>query len=409
MGNAITLPVILTSLQNNCGCSAEEAADFIHAMTEAIIDGLSSDGTVVVKGVGEFRIIDSGTEKTVEFRPDTSLAMEVNSPFLLFEPVVLNDGVTEDMLDTHTSTSDDSAITPGADNLLPQTHELKTETEAMTPGYVPQDTCECHENPDPVNFVDNATEAETPKATEPLPSGIPPLPLAAERADNHASAPEIYGTSVEANPAPEVSVLTCAEGATCNNDENEPPEASKATHRRKEIIIIVLVGLLSLLAGLLAGHFGIPGLNINGVRSVKITAEEVTLMNGENTPAMAEADTGRQKIAEEPAASAVAEPDSATVVSGAADEVRDSAPEIVTDTVQGTNYLSRIARRHYGKDIFWVYIYEENKDKIQDPNNICPGTVVVIPPADKYGIDPKSKASIQNAERLSGKILNKES
>ena len=69
MGNAITLPVILTSLQNNCGCSAEEAADFIHAMTEAIIDGLSSDGTVVVKGVGEFRIIDSGTEKTVEFRP----------------------------------------------------------------------------------------------------------------------------------------------------------------------------------------------------------------------------------------------------------------------------------------------------------------------------------------------------
>lgn len=132
-------------------------------------------------------------------------------------------------------------------------------------------------------------------------------------------------------------------------------------------------------------------------------------MNGENTPAMAEADTGRQKIAEEPVASAVAEPDSATVVSGAADEVRDSAPEIVTDTVQGTNYLSRIARRHYGKDIFWVYIYEENKDKIQDPNNICPGTVVVIPPADKYGIDPKSKASIQNAERLSGKILSKES
>lgn len=120
MGNAITLPVILTSLQNNCGCSAEEAADFIHAMTEAIIDGLSSDGTVVVKGVGEFRIIDSGTEKTVEFRPDTSLAMEVNSPFSLFEPVVLSDGVTEDMLDTHTSTSDDSAVTPGADNLLPR-------------------------------------------------------------------------------------------------------------------------------------------------------------------------------------------------------------------------------------------------------------------------------------------------
>ena len=411
MGNAITLPVILTTLQKHSGCSAEEAADFIHAMTEAIIEGLSADGIAIVKGVGEFRIIGNGTGNTVEFRPDKALAQEVNSPFSLFEPVDLSDGVTEDMLDTQTSTSDDSAIAPDADNLLPQTLELKaeTETDTETSGYVPQDTCECHENPESVNSVDTAPEAETPKATEPLPSGIPPLPPAADRADSHTSAPEIYGTSVEADPAPDVSVHTCTESSTGNNDEPESPEPSRASHRRKEIVFIVLVGLLSLLAGLMAGHFGIPGLNINGVKSVKITAEEVTLMHGENTPVVAEADTAGLKAAEESAEPAAAEPDTAAVVSGVAGEARSSAPEVVTDTVQGTNYLSRIARRHYGKDIFWVYIYEENKDKIQDPNNICPGTVVVIPPADKYGIDPKSKASIQNAERLSGKILSNES
>ena len=69
-------------------------------------------------------------------------------------------------------------------------------------------------------------------------------------------------------------------------------------------------------------------------------------------------------------------------------------------------YLSKMSTKHYGKPDFWIYIYEENRDKIADPNNAKPGTVVVIPPAAKYGIDPNNKASIDQARKHTYELLS---
>ena len=65
-----------------------------------------------------------------------------------------------------------------------------------------------------------------------------------------------------------------------------------------------------------------------------------------------------------------------------------------------------MARRHYGKKIFWVYIYEENKNIIDDPDHIAPNTVVVIPPAEKYGIKAGDKESEADAMRRAQAIVN---
>lgn len=83
------------------------------------------------------------------------------------------------------------------------------------------------------------------------------------------------------------------------------------------------------------------------------------------------------------------------------------AKPIVTDTTSATMYLSRIARKHYGSADFWVYIYEENMAIIDDPNNIPPGTIVVIPPAEKYGIDANDKESIEKARKRSFELFAK--
>ena len=66
-----------------------------------------------------------------------------------------------------------------------------------------------------------------------------------------------------------------------------------------------------------------------------------------------------------------------------------------------------MAKKHYGNKCFWVYIYEENKAKIANPNRVGPGLVLVIPPAEKYGINPSSQASIKAANEKAGKILTK--
>ena len=86
--------------------------------------------------------------------------------------------------------------------------------------------------------------------------------------------------------------------------------------------------------------------------------------------------------------------------------MESSRAAIVTDTVKANRYLTTMARRHYGKKIFWVYIYEENKNIIDDPDHIAPNTVVVIPPAEKYGIKAGDKESEADAMRRAQAIVN---
>lgn len=77
----------------------------------------------------------------------------------------------------------------------------------------------------------------------------------------------------------------------------------------------------------------------------------------------------------------------------------ESSPKDVTDTIKNGVFLTTLSRRHYGgRHEFWIYIYEENKDKIKNPQNVPIGTVLVIPPREKYGIDPDSPASIERAK-----------
>lgn len=84
----------------------------------------------------------------------------------------------------------------------------------------------------------------------------------------------------------------------------------------------------------------------------------------------------------------------------------ETSTKVVRDTINGRTLMS-MSTKHYGKWCFWVYIYEENKSKIANPNNMRPGTVLVIPPAEKYGIDPKNKASVEKAKKKSFEILKR--
>lgn len=59
--------------------------------------------------------------------------------------------------------------------------------------------------------------------------------------------------------------------------------------------------------------------------------------------------------------------------------------------------LSRLALKKYGHKAFWVYIYEENRAKIKDPDNIPVGVVITLPAASKYRIDAQDTNSISKA------------
>jgi len=62
--------------------------------------------------------------------------------------------------------------------------------------------------------------------------------------------------------------------------------------------------------------------------------------------------------------------------------------------------LTIISKRYYGNKIFWVYIYEANKDHIPNPDNIPVGTLIRIPKVDSKLIDSTNPRCIQKAKEL---------
>jgi hypothetical protein len=68
--------------------------------------------------------------------------------------------------------------------------------------------------------------------------------------------------------------------------------------------------------------------------------------------------------------------------------------------------LPSLAERKYGNRIFWVYIYEANRDKISSPVNIPAGIELRIPNLwEDYKVDVTDSMEIKRAEMLSDSIL----
>ena len=84
----------------------------------------------------------------------------------------------------------------------------------------------------------------------------------------------------------------------------------------------------------------------------------------------------------------------------------EMARTIDTVRISSGDRLTLISLKYYGHKIFWVYIYEYNKNIIQNPNNIPIGTKLNIPAASVYNINAKDSRSIRTAVDLQSRILS---
>lgn len=122
---------------------------------------------------------------------------------------------------------------------------------------------------------------------------------------------------------------------------------------------------------------------------------------------------GNSRIADEPMAEpdpdleivevveVVDEPEAAPVE----DTVIVVAPgPVVTDTIASGYFLTSMARKHYGHMDFWPYIYEANASKLDRPDRLARGTVVVIPPADSLNLDPQNADQLELARQMATAI-----
>ena len=82
------------------------------------------------------------------------------------------------------------------------------------------------------------------------------------------------------------------------------------------------------------------------------------------------------------------------------DNPRVYADFIALERFKPGSRLTIISKRYYGNKDFWVYIYEANKERISDPDNIAVGTLIRIPKLDSKLIDASNPRCIEKAKEL---------
>lgn len=106
MNLTITFPQLAAALAQATGSSQSTAETFIRQLFDYISSELLQGRSVSIKGLGAFTL-GMSSENPILWQPAPELAEAVNQPFAFFEPVELNDGVTEEVLSTPPSTDTD--------------------------------------------------------------------------------------------------------------------------------------------------------------------------------------------------------------------------------------------------------------------------------------------------------------
>ena len=385
MNTKITFVELVDLMAENTSTTKRVCELFLREFFTTISQTLIAGDSVKIKGVGTFKVTRVKPRKSVSvstgdpnelpehgkltFTPDKSLAEALNQPFAQFETVFLEDAVTDEKLAEIDKKYpslflDDEALPePPSDmpepptptlNDIPSPIESQMSTvpsESKAAEVKPKPVIEPNEEEEPVEEKVFEEKMEPVQVTTPL-MGIP-----IDDPEEEARLEKEKEPVVEEEPEPEDDFRRPEPRNAYKPTPEQIKELNKPNYKRWLWIalgVLVAAGLIWLLSSRSGG-------------SSEPKQEEV----------IAEADT----------VASVAE------------------PEVITDTVTSQIVLSTLSDKYYGSPWFWVYIYEENRAIINDPNNVRPGTAVVIPPAEKYGINAKDPASLKKAQRLSWEIL----
>lgn len=427
MNRKIPFHELASLLAANCNISSEEAEDFIKNFFDQIAGALSDGDSVKIKGIGLFSITHDKTSP-VSFVPDAEIADTINAPFALFEPEVLNDSLSEETLadievlvDTndptrevftdrvHETGENVPRSTPKEEEISIKHEEIEESTSVENSEFI--ETTICDESDKSEKSLEESVKPE--EATTATLSSPPTMTIATDDLVSVTPQPSTENTVVS------TPVTTISTVSTPMFPEEEPEEYLPEDHQEQKsgagfgwgLMIGIIIGLA---LGACAVYFAIDYIIPTPTLDLQEEIKEDVASNEEVSMVLAEAEAvlrGDTIVSE---TNSIASTD----VPGNNMETKseDNTPETppaqpvnapIKDTVKAGYLLHDMAKKHYGNKCFWVYIYEENKAKISNPNRVTPGLVLVIPPAEKYGINASNTASVKAANEKAGKILAK--
>ena len=373
MKQTIAISAFAGMLARQSGYTSDFCEHFVLEMFKTVADALKESNEVTIKGLGQFSVDESGN---VEFSPDPVFAADVNAPFDCFEPEPLDEDVTDEILsaDEENISYDNSA------------KAVENEMEVAAP-----------ENPTDIQSV-NQTDLTSEDMPEDMSNNIRP-----EVVDDEIVTDENHNEGKKSEQMTDVGTSEPVYEADLSSAETEITDEVGdfnvhicSTRPRKFPIWGFVCGMtVGAIVGAAATYFIlVPRGQAESSEEIKKDEQHVAELLGEKTTA-ASADTMSE-----------VRPDTITTPTVLTETTVPVAEKdtVIYDTVTST--LAQLSRKHFGSYEFWVYIYEENRDVISDPDRVEPNTRVRIPDAKKYGIDANDKSSIKRALAKSSEIAN---
>lgn len=371
MANEVVVFADLVALLAKSTGTTEALCDsFLRELLALGVEKLTSGNDFLVKGLGTFRQI--GGE--VVFEIDNSFADELNSAFDCFEPIELDDDFDEELFgEAEQETAQPTEL------VQPTTEELEDELPPLPADEPETDEAQPEESqPEDVSI-------DEPQVDEPdvLP---PPIP------EEDRLQPSEESVAVTEEPSTDETIKEADSDANTVTPDYDAEygyddDSSSSKPRWQLFVYGIVCGIVvAVIAYFALAYFGILP-----------TTQEQNVVVDTQIPSVADDTVVIDTIYP-------IKPHAVDTVSAQdADEAKvvetEKEPEAkpVTCKVQASTTLCDLARRYYGDYHFWIYIYQENREKIKDPNNLQSGIVLVIPPAEKYGIDANNQESIDKA------------
>lgn len=399
-----TLNEIIERMCRHTGCTETEAANFINAVTQEVTTRLKLHQVgIEVPALGTFGIDHQGY---VVFMPTQEIAAEVNEPFSLFESVMLEPGVTAEEL---AGVNDEEVATEKTETQpdIEQKSPAQPIPSPTQPSPAPQPVVESVTDPAAAAITQSDAESVPEPSVEPV---RPTEPVKLAEPINHTE-PEYIHEAQKPQKAEE-------------NDKTDypsyvgyPDDITASDHRFNPVIAYILGIVTGVILSCILVYFLYPKLMDKSIDDAYGISQEEEYYDSDNTavdtpePALTVADDTssrpsqpetKQTVTPSTAPAAAASSSSASTPSPVQRSSSDG--DVVYDKIRPGYFLTKIAKKHYGVQEFWVYIYEENKARIKNPMKLPDGFKVIVPPAEKYGIDANNPASVEKAKNISHEL-----
>ena len=380
MADKLSWSELRRALAQRANISEKDANTFLTAFNAQLLEALKTEKQVKINGLGTFKLqavaprksvdVTTGNEITIEGYNKVSFVPEAGVKELV-EKVEAGEAVEAlDPIQKLGAQADEIVDILGDLGELPKEEKEEEPVEEVAPVEEPK-----AEEP-----VEEAAPVEEPKEEEPIVAE----PVIAE---------------VPAEEPKEEEPVAEEPKEEEQQEEEEPLIVSEKPAKKKNYFLrALLISFIILLILCVVGYFFLRKQVCEWFDILKEKVEKIELFNkcsapSEEVEAAAAEDELVLEVPEE-AAEQVAESEAPKA------EVQKAKYEelLLTEEITEGSRLAWISRKYYGHPDYWPYLYDANRDRIDDPSNVPVGTQIRVPKLTKAQRDMTSSEYLRLKE-----------